>query len=222
MLFIAAKKDVKPPLMPKSKRRSKRNTQTPKIVSINASVKVSHRYRYAVDLASTPNTYNITRANLLNLLFINNSGAKNNARLIAGIKLKRVEIISMSSSAVIRASSPISLEWLSNYGPSSEITDTPSSVSMPACIKTSPPKNSLASFWSLTGSNESEVLFKIVLPSSMGHTIDVWVEQVLMDDESPVQIVTQTSGVVNQLYEGYLDGQNANSVLQPVSYTNLF
>lgn len=206
--------------MPRTKRSNKRNTQIPKIVSINASVKVSHRYRFGVDSPST-NLINITRGNLLNLILVNTTGAKLHARLIAAVKLKRIEIVSITATTT-RALSPISIEWLSNYGPSTEITDTPSSVSIPACLKTSPPKNSLSSFWSLTGVNESEIVMALRLPNNMAHTIDVWVDQVLMDDETPVLVTTQNAGTAYQVYLSFLDGQLASSQLQPVSYTAIF
>jgi hypothetical protein len=204
--------------MPRRKRKNKRNSSTvPRILQIDASVRVRHRYRFQKGSAASGAPINITRANLLNLMLVG-SGAFSGYRIIAGIKLKRIEIISTFGTGSTTDPVPISLEWLSNYGPSAQSSDTASNVSVNACIKTSPPKQSLASFWSLTGVNESEVLCKLILPQNASHTVDLWVDIVLMDDETPVTVVTAALSTAAQFYLSYMDGQST-SVLVPVSYT---
>jgi hypothetical protein len=205
--------------MPRKKRRNKRSEQqSNKIVSINASVKVHHRFRYEVQPGGGT-SFSINRAALLNLMMVNTTGAKLNARLIAGVKLKRIEITSSPTTSVSTTFTACSIEWLSNYGPSTQISDMPSSSMTPARITSSPPRNSLSSFWSLTGLNETEVLFKMILGTNQHHVIDVWVDIVMMDDETPVLLTTNNIGTIYQFYLGYLDG--LNGFIVPVSYSSL-
>jgi len=206
-------------LMPKNKRRNKNNQNSRLIQQIDASVRIRCRLRFQKNAGASGAPINLTRANLLNLMLVG-SGAMLCYRIISGIKLKRFEVISTYGASISSDPVAISLEWLSNYGPSSEISDTASNVSANACLKTSPPKQSLASFWSLTGNNESEVLCKLILPTNCTHTVDCWFDIVLMDDETPVTVATAALSTAAQFYRGWLDGQST-SVLRPVSYTDI-
>jgi hypothetical protein len=195
-------------------------------LQFDASVRLKHHFRY-IDIGSGT-TFNITRGNLLNLMVSANT-TSTAARLIAGIKLNRIEMFTTASST--SGSSPsettISVEWLSNYGPSSESSDSSISVSLPAHVTSRPPPNSLASFWSLTGSNESEIVAKLQLPSSVSGAyaytiVDIWVDVVLMDDETPLTVTGYTNTLtLSQFYLGYLDGNGSSAEIKPVSYVSI-
>lgn len=207
--------------MPRRKFRNKNNS-SPRIMPFAAAVRWRHHFRFYSAVGNIT-TFNITRANLLNLLFVG-AGSTNAHRIIAGIKLNRIECFlpPMANGTV----TTVSLEWRSNYGPTSEVSDSTSSLAQAACIKTSPPRQSLASFWSMTGSNESEVLFRIsatqnASAGSQNLIIDCWVDIVMMDDDTPVTLTTNSTTTAAQLYAGFLDGQGSGAVLTPVSLTSI-
>lgn len=206
------------------------NRQTPTvntnvIRSIDSSFRIRHRARYMYSGTSAVVNRSITRGFMLNTLIMNNNGTTGHGRLFAGVKLNRIEIFSTSAS-------PIALEWTSSLGPSREITDQSLTAASVATIKSSPPRNSLAGFWSMTGSNESEALLNLSLPASdtvvggvntRGQTvIDVWIEAILMDDETVVNVTTTNSGTLNQLYLTNFDGPSGATVgLVPQSYRTI-
>lgn len=186
--------------------------------SFLAAIKLTKKIRY--NDVGTTTTFNITRGNILNV-FLNGTTSSTCGRLLAAVRLTRLELWCTLTPGNAYAS--FSVEWLSNYGPSIEISDTTVSVSLPGHLITSPPTNSLCSFWSLTGVSEGEVLAKLVLPSSSNGTtvIDATFECVFMDDETPVSVSLSQTVTPNQFYMGYLDGQGSSSEVQPVSYTNI-
>jgi len=113
----------------------------------------------------------------------------------------------------------VQLQWSSNYGPTSEFSDTGNAFA-PAHLIVTPPPQSLASFWSLTGSNESEIL--ATYSCSIFTTVDVYVDMVLEDGESVATVTTTASGVAGQLYAGYLDRSvGAGALFIPISYQSL-
>jgi len=195
-------------------------------LQFDASVRLKHRFRY-IDIGSGTN-FSLTRALLLNLMISGNT-TSTAARLIAGVKLNRIEMFTVCTTAVTAATpeTTISVEWLSNYGPSTEASDTSISPSLPAHVISVPPAFSLASFWSLTGINESEVIAKLVLPSTASPffantVLDVWVDVVLMDDETPVSVSGFANALtVSQFYLSYLDGVGSSAEIRPVSYTSI-
>jgi len=185
-----------------------------------SQIEVSRRFRFQVTSQTATTTSNIRRSDLLNLLMVNLAGGTSSARLIAGVKVRRVEFWGLSNSASVQNTGTISIEWLSQFGPSREISDTAIPSIRPPYLSATPPIQSAASFWSLTGSNESEVLFTLVATPS-GCVIDVFLDIILFDGESSVTITTTASGTTGQLYMGYLDGPISGGKWQPVSYTSL-
>jgi len=179
----------------------------------NSNILTQHKFRY---LCTGSNALvNITRANFLNSLLVNLSGSTSNTRLIAGVRIKKVEIWSPCSNSTLT----ISWEWLSNLGPSSEISDTTSSASFPAHISTKPPPNSLCGFWSITGQNESEVI--AILTAPVGSVLDATIEYYLFDGEGQVSVTTAASGVLGTLYNTRFDGPAGGAVMVPVSYVTI-
>jgi len=159
-------------------------------------------------------TRNVTRGNMLNTLFVNFGGGTTNARLISGIRLKRIEIYSTGNDTAI------SLEWLSAYGPTRELTDQSLSTASVACIRSSPPPQSVAGFWSMTGVNESEVLLTITTAGT-ATIVDAWVDMIMYDGETPVVVNTSASGVAGQTYMSYFDGPGSGATFVPQSYTTI-
>jgi hypothetical protein len=179
-----------------------------------SSVRFKKQMRFKSTAAAV---VNITRLDLLQLLMVNLAGTVVNTRLIAGIKLNRIEMFDSQQSST-NFGNPTSIEWLSNLGPTTLFSETGTQF-QPAHVVSSPPPQSLCSFWSITGSNESEILFTLNIGS--GGIVDCWFDIVLFDGESVVTFNTNTVGTTGQLYMGYLDGPGAGTVLQPVSYLAL-
>ncbi len=181
--------------------------------SFKSNVELKHHFRFQTSAAVSTG---ITRANLLSLLATGTT-TQQVARLMSGVKLNRVEVFGVSGGGSNDyAAATVSLEWLSNLGPTSETSDTGNALNPPHIVCTPPPQ-SLASFWSITGQNESEILMNITAPT--GAVIDVWVSSVLFDGETPVLIATTAAlYTVGQLYAGYLDGVGAAVHFVPVSY----
>jgi hypothetical protein len=152
---------------------------------------------------------------MLATLLVNTSGTTANSRIISGIKLDRIEMFGAPQAA----NKPIAIEWTSNYGPTSEISDQSLGASVISQIKTSPPRNSLAGFWSMTGSNEGENLCLITAPAST--IINVYTTIVLQDGETPASQATAASGVTGTLYLTSFDGPGSGAKLVPQSYATL-
>jgi hypothetical protein len=157
----------------------------------------------------------VTRKELLNLLLVDFSALGPNAyRIFSGVKLNRIEVRVPSAASDV-TSTDISVEWTSTYGPSSEVSDSGTPLHPPLLV-TSPPPQSLASFWSLTGSNETDVLMILTAPVSA--IIDVWVDVILQDGQTPVLVTTGNFLAPGTVVAFYLDGPSG--VIQPVGYTN--
>jgi hypothetical protein len=168
----------------------------------------SIRYQNVNNATST--TRGITRAFLLNTLIVNQNAGTSNYRVCAAVRVNRVRIYTASSA---------SLEWQSAYGPTSATIVQGTSTTASGILMQKPPKNSLASYWSLTGSNESESLF--TLGCGFNDVIDVDYSVVLMDAETPVNVTSFASGTVGQLYRSYLDGPDAADSFRPIYMRSL-
>jgi len=177
------------------------------------TIKFSHKFRFVNGTGS--GTYTITRAQLLNLVVVTPS-AITSARIFEAVRLKNVEVWS-NPSALGSAPTTLSLEWLGPYGPSTVVSDTSMGVS-PAHIRTSPPKSSSDMWWCMSGFNESDQLFTLILPADC--VIDVTLDVRLVEQESPTAGDTPAGATIGQLYGSYLDGF-PSKVLVPVGYTVL-
>jgi hypothetical protein len=183
----------------------------------SATVRFKHKFRFLCTTASFTSPVTISRANLLSLLVMNGASNTTNYRIITGLKLNRIEIFGPSNLGSIATASTVSVEWLSNLGPSTVVSDSSSSNAFPSHITTSPPPQSLASFWSLSGINETENLFTITAQTLS--IIDVWCDIVLMNGESAHSVPSTNSGVAGTLYLLALDSSGGN--YPPVSYQTL-
>jgi hypothetical protein len=165
---------------------------------------------------SNNNTVTVQRGTLLSLIGIGDTNTIAVWRIAESCKLKKVEIWSPSSPSAAIGSTTISVQWISTLANNTIISDVGNAFEIPHIV-TSPPKNSLAGYWSKTSTNESEVLF--IAELAAGAVIDVWVDYVLQNirsgygEGSSARVVTGGSGGV--VYTAALDFQ-ASSVVQPI------
>jgi hypothetical protein len=169
--------------------------------------------------ASAALSINITRGFLLNLLSVGghlSNGTAFLSRISSGVKLNRIEIRAPTASTDVTVATA-TVEWLSSLGPTSEVSDSGTPLH-PLFISTSPPSQSLAGYWSLTGTNESENLFLISVPT--GAFVDVWVDMILQDAETPVLQTPGSAPTDGAMYALALDGISSNKLV-PVSYLTI-
>jgi len=178
----------------------------------SATKRFSGRARYVASGSTT----SITRGNLLNHLFVNQANLVTNWRILSAIKLKSIHV--WAAPPTVGALSTASIEWFSAQGPTSIASDTAVGQSEPLAVHTSPPPNSLAGFWSYSGSNESDVLFTIVAPANA--VIDITYDAILANGEAAVVVTTTNNGVGGTTYMASLNGPTT-STFTPVSYITL-
>lgn len=177
----------------------------------DATIKFNHKFRFQSNLANQMIT--ISRGALLNML-VTGITATSIARNIAAIKLNKVTIYGLASSTAGTSlgHNTVSVEWLSDLGTTVIKSDTGNAFDPPK-VETGPPLNSRASFWSRTGSSESENLLKVSLGDQA--IIDFDTSVVLYNDDSPA-FVTTTGVSAGQMYVPKI-GSN----LIPVSYITI-
>ncbi len=192
----------------KSKQKQKQMERSPRPPPFQANFRVKHRFRFA---ATGSSTFSIHRSQLLSLLGIG-SGSTSIYRLFSSVKLNRVEVWAVAGTgASDYALANVSLNWLSTLGPNTEVSASGNAINT-AHFATSPPRSSLASFWSLSGNNETELLFNVTVPTTA--IIDVWIDAILNDGPGTT-VTTSNSTTANNLYFNCLDGTTGS--LQPVS-----
>jgi len=135
------------------------------------------------------------------------------ARMIQSIRINSVEIWVPPQAATAF----LNMTWLSQLGRSKTVTETAIGTALPGHLYSRPPKDSLASFYSISGVNETEPLLGMDIPK--GAIIDVNVSYAIQNYISqltaPVlssSVATVTAGVV---YGFSFDGTSTN-VLNPV------
>ena len=194
----------------KSRPRRGGGATIPHPPQFDATKHVNGRARYVV--VGTQTAVSITRGALLSHLIMNSASGTANYRLFSAFRLKSVEIWGAAASAAV------SIEWRSANGPTVIASDTTVLSAVPAHVRTSPPKDSLAGFWSLTGTNESESLFLITSPADS--IVDITYEAIVQNGESATLVTTTASGAIGTVYETYLAGATTTGFV-PVSYASL-
>ena len=124
------------------------------------------------------------------------------ARIFMSVRVLRVRIWQIDSNATdplgsVSATGNPSVSWASNYGPLVK-TLKPQMGTEPGHCDTKPPKDSQASFWSESNSDENDVLFyfNALSGSIIQVEMDCWV-----NDSSVAPTTGSTSGkVVGSLY----------------------
>jgi hypothetical protein len=195
------------------------NEQKDSLPQFNSTIQVSRKARYesgGVGQTGSLVNFGLTRAMLLNHLVVN-TAANANARIISGYKLNRITARSEPQGGLAASNVTTSVEWTSTYGPSKIVSGTSMGIH-PAKICTKPPKQSLASFWSLTGSSETDVIAILNFPA--GSVIDIDYTIILSNGETPVSVASTAAGTVGTLYMLYLDGSTSGQIA-PVSYKTI-
>jgi len=172
---------------------------------------VSHTFRFS-NAAGTGGSA-INRRNLLNLILVATT-ATSTVRIIEGIRLSMVEMWA-NPPALGSAPTTLQIEWIGENSPSTVISDTSMGV-RPAHVRSSPPASSSNRWWSMSGSQETDQLFSLILPANT--IVDVTVDMRMVEQETPTVGDIPIGATVGQLYGDYLDG-NITAVLAPVGYT---
>jgi len=203
-----------------SRRLVERDAQASHVPMFRSTIRFKHMFRYQCTVTGNNTSLSITRANLLNLIAVGDDGGVKVHRVFSGAKLNKIEMRNPGAAAVAGSDTELttgSVEWTSTYGPSSEISDSGTPLH-PLFISTTPPRQTLSSFWSLTGFNESDVLMILNVPAMA--IVDLWVEFVMQDGQTPVEFTPTASPSGGVVYAIYLDGV-VSGVLKPVSYTTI-
>jgi hypothetical protein len=169
---------------------------------------ISFQVRYQSNNAST---VTITRAMMLNTKIMCTSGTTN-YRIFQAVRLNSIEMTVAALGAV---------QWLSTYSPAKSTTFNATSTTAPGIYISRPPQNSLASFWSTSASNESEVLLKVTTSTSNDY-LTASFSAVVLDESSPVSVTTFSSNATGQIYSTFFDGPRTGAVWNPVfvAYTD--
>jgi hypothetical protein len=177
------------------------------------TLRTTHKFRFVN--GANNGTYTITRAQLLNLVLYTPT-TSTSVRLFEAVRLVGLEMWS-SPAALGSQASQLSLEWLGENGPSTIVSDTSIGVS-PAHIRSSPPSRSSCEWWSMSGQQEADDLFVLVIP--VNTTIDVTMALRFVENEAPTEGDAPTGATVGRLYGDYLDGL-VSGMLAPVGYIAL-
>jgi hypothetical protein len=176
---------------------------------LRTNVIVKHRYRFT-STSATPQT--IVDNDVVGIAGAVCSVANATLNLIAAsVKIHSIEIWSPPASQGSAAT--CSVEWLSTFSPTIEVSDTTVSVSEPAHIRASPPSGSAASFWINPASAQN--IMKVMAP--VGSIIDVKCTHLLIDEGTAGASYAVAAGTLGVLYYLPLDG--ASDVYLPTSLT---
>jgi len=197
--------------------KSRRQTMPSQPPMLPASNTVNHTFRFQ---ANAGTSLFINRGNLLNSLVMG-FGGTTQYRIINAIKVNSVQIWSVAAVSIGNSVQPtpaqISFEWLSTYGPSRILSDMALGATTCARIFTRPAPNSLASFWSLRATNESDTLFSV--SATQNSVLDLNVTYVLQDDTVASSVTTTASSTTGVQYYTYLDGPRGGAVWAPMPAT---
>lgn len=179
--------------------------------SRNLTPLMTHVFRFQASTQASQVA--VSRGGLLNLIGFGVLATSTGARLFGAVKLRKIRVWSPIVSGF--APQLITVEWTGLNAPSSLHSDSSEGLT-PATVHTSPPPDSSADWWSISGQNESEVLMLITCPSAS--IIDVTVDIRLADNESAVSFA-QATLASGQVGYGRLDGTgtNASSGVLPAS-----
>jgi len=195
----------------KANKRNNRPIQDVAVVSPLMPFKADNILNFSARYQNTNTSIyfaNILRSYLLSTILVGN-GASIGYRVCSAVRVNRVRIYTAITA---------SLEWVSQYGPTSATIVQGTSTSTSGVLHQKPAKNSLASFWSMSGSNEGDSLMLVGL--SPNDVIDVDFSVVLMDNESPVS-TTISGGAAGQVYRTFLDGPSSGQKIKPLYNTSI-
>ncbi len=188
------------------RRNSGRGGRQPPQLRTNVILK--HRYRFT---STSGTAQTIIDDDVVGIAGAVCSVANSTLNMIAqSVKIHEIEIWTPPASQGSAAT--CSVEWLSTYSPSIEVSDTTVSVSRPAHVVARPPEGSAASFWINPGGTQN--IMKLTAP--VGSIIDLKCTHVLVDG-TVGRSYTVAAGTLGVLYYLPLDG--ASDVYVPTSLT---
>jgi len=157
----------------------------------------------------------ITRQQLWNTL-VTATGTTVGYGSCSAVKVRRIRIWAPPPGNA--AATTATLSWFSSWSPAKVIVDTGMGSTRGARIESRPPARSLAGEWSMTGSNQTEVVFAIICPS--GSVVDVDYSFRLQDTLFGAPLgaaVTLVGATVGTMYVSYLDfiAQGTMAVMTP-------
>lgn len=134
-------------------------------------------------------------------------GSGSNYRLFSAVRLNKIEMV---------VSAGGSIEWLSQFSPTSVTEFNATSTTAAGVYSTTPPPNSLASFWSTSGFNESEILLKITNANPNDY-LTAWYSVVISDNFPPSSVTTSAAGIGGTVYTSFFDGPRSGANWATVS-----
>jgi hypothetical protein len=181
----------------------------PNIPPIKSNIEFRHRYRFT-STSATPTA--LTGTSLLGAAGTMCTVANSVVCAVASsVKISNISIWTPPASQGSPAT--CSVDWIGyQNSPDREVSDTSVSVSTPAKVSTSPPRNSLAAFWQLAGGTAL-----CTLTAPVGSVIDVDLALIFNDDDGAViNQISVTTGTLGASYYLSLD-PNGTHRYTPVS-----
>jgi len=202
----------------KGKRKSRTARQSRSDVSLRPPVfsttqSYGHVFRFLSDGGTT--NLGITRKNLLNLYLVATS-TTSTARVYSAVRLKRIRMWTAPAS-LGDAANTAEIEWVGFYAPSVTHSCASSGVEV-GFLDLVPPTSSSDPWWTVSGSNETEILFYIKM--SQYSTVDVHLTCHLSDNETATTGDVPIGATLGTFYFNYLDGISSGH-LAPVGNVNL-
>jgi hypothetical protein len=117
------------------------------------------------------------------------------SRLFQAVKVISIEIWGMTNPTTGGAPQDVGVEWTSANGPAAVKEQVCMGTTKPAHVFARPPPKSLAGFWSLSGTNESEILGYMWAPTVSIMEISV-VGQIISDNVADTTSVVPAAGAV--------------------------
>jgi len=161
----------------------------------------------------------VTRGNMLTSLVFNTAGTTTNYRLVECARLISVDIYSIAQFASGTAPSDVGIQWVSEHGPAITHLVTALGSANPTHIHVTPPKGTLAGFWSTTGVDESQVMIEFINLDA-NDVVDVKMEIVLQDFSgfgAPTAYTSTATGVAGTMYTTPLDGASGKIIPTGIS-----
>jgi hypothetical protein len=136
----------------------------------NAKPKLTRNIRYLA--GSSIANVDITGRCLLNLVLATNTATTTAVNVFEAVKVLNISMYYVPSSTANFGSSAeeLILNWRGDRSPDTRLSDR-GTLNHPSCIKSRPPRDSLAGFWITNLSNIDSVLFNVTVPA--GTIIDV-------------------------------------------------
>ncbi len=180
---------------------------------LKANVELRHRFRF---VSTSGTATGLTGNSILGAAGAIGTATNSTVQTISNsFKINQISIWSPPASQGSNVT--CSVDWTGfNNTPNREFSDTSVSVATPAYLVCSPPPQSLASFWQLSGTTQ---LCSIVAPT--GSIIDVQLSLILADGSDAGVTVAVATAVIGTMYYLSLDPA-AQHRFTPVSLTTTF